>query len=114
LQVLQEKQDTVTPKVCKANFTCHLLVVSTWTKPGWIPPDFAQFTYRPWWSNKAHYCICFKGLFKSHDSIMSLTFCSSLQMSNYCMQSLKSFSGIYRFKNQQRMIGKSQLVLSGS
>jgi hypothetical protein len=27
LQVLQEKQDTVTPKVCKENFTCHLLVV---------------------------------------------------------------------------------------
>jgi hypothetical protein len=91
-----------------------LVVVSTCTKPGWIPPDFAQFTYRPWWSNKAHYCICFKGLFKSHDSIMSLAFCSSLKVSNYCMQSLKSFSGIYRFKNQQRMIGKSQLVLSGS
>jgi hypothetical protein len=27
LQVLQEKQDTVTTKVCKENFTRHLLVV---------------------------------------------------------------------------------------
>lgn len=32
---------------------------------------------------------------------MSFAFCSSLKMSNYCMQSLKTYFGIYRFKNQQ-------------